>query len=143
AGYVWPSPDGKKLAVRDDQNYVLHVVDAKTGKDRSFGEAGNSVHQIRWAPDGSAFAWTSDKNLYIFSEGDEMPLAVEDCNLQYGVFSWCPDSKTAAFCRAEREGDADGWTCRIEVVDRKSGKRRVLAGPFWTMADPEWSPDGT
>jgi len=142
AGYLWPSPDGGKLAIRTD-NSVLHLVDSKTGKDTMFGEAGNAISQIRWASDGSAFAWSSDKSIYILSEGDAKPLLVEDCHPQYGVFSWSPDSKSLAFCRADREGDADAWTCRIEAVDRKSGKRRVLAGPFWTMTDPEWSPDGT
>ena len=142
-GYAWPSPDGSKLAIREDGKYLLHIIDANTGKELPTGAPPGTASQIRWAPDGSALAWSGDKELRILEEGAVKPIVIENSDVQYRNFEWSPDSRSIAFCRADREGDPDGWTCRIEIVDRKTRRSRVIAGPFWTMSDPEWSPDGS
>jgi len=143
-GVLWTTPDGRRLAIRgDDPKDTLHVVDTKTGKDTTFGDEGTGTHQVRWAPDGSALAWTTwttDRNLYLLPAGEEKPVAFNACGPHCGPLAWSCDSRYIAFCRADRDGDADGWICRIELVEVSSGKSRVILGPLWTMSDPEWSP---
>jgi Tol biopolymer transport system component len=143
-GTVWPRPDGGKLAIRSDEaNGTLHVVDLKTGNDSVLGDAGIGTSQIRWSPDSSTLAWTAGSKLYLMKEGAAKPTVVENGNAQYGQFAWSFDSRFVAYCHADREGDVEAWSCRIEVVEAASGKGRVIAGPLWTMSDPAWSPDST
>jgi WD40 repeat protein len=142
-GYFWVRPDGARLAIRGDRNSTLHVVDANTGKEIVVGEGGMQASWVSWSPDGSTLAWSTKNDLCFWKEGEAKPRIVENCGLQYGQFAWSPDSRSVAFCRADREGDPDGWSCRIDLIEAASGPSRVIAGPFWTMNDPEWSPDGS
>ena len=135
------SPDGKKLAV-GDQDSVVRVFDAKTGwvvrKLPAFSERGDAAIPL-YSPDGVLLAVVTSKGRVGVwdSEKGDVPrwvLPPDDADVRHLAFS--PDGKLLA--------GAEEWgKNRVRLWDARSGKdvRQLPAHPK-NVTDLAFSPDG-
>src|SRR5579859_3062622 len=126
------------------------VGDLTTGAHRIVaGDAGVSVTQPRWSPDGRHLAFLSDRTGYLnlwLADGDgsrPRPLVSEAG--EHGPppwvsgahsYDWAPDSRSIVLGRTL----AGSW--QLAIVDVASGTVRELAAPAGVYSSIRWSPDG-
>ena len=131
------SPDGRKLAyVSAGQIWMLSLADTSIKPEKLFQSRGGQS-QIRWSPDGTMIAFTSNR-------GDHSFIGIYKVNAKTASFSetsmdndtypvWSPDSKQLAYIRIPnmnniipfvpvREGNP--WS--IRTFDIQSGKTKEL-----------------
>src|SRR5262245_13764013 len=163
------SPDGSQLlftvteppkgATRARSIWLLDVA---SGRLRQLTFSGKTDGSPRWSPDGSAIAFTSDREgpaqLYRLSLRGGEAERLTDRKERVGAFRWSPDGTRIALMMNEpkpeslekREKDRDD----ARVVDKEERHERVwmldletkklqqaTSGP-WQIDQIEWLPDG-
>jgi len=163
------SPDGTQLVftVTDPPKgnaraRSLWLFDVATGRVRQLTFSGKSDGSPRWSPDGSAIAFTSDRDgtaqLYVLSLRGGEAEKLTDRKERVGSFRWSPDgsriallmneAKPEALDKREKERDdarvvdKDERHERVWLLDVKSKRLlQATAGP-WQIDQIEWMPDG-
>jgi dipeptidyl aminopeptidase/acylaminoacyl peptidase len=167
------SPDGSKLAftvtdpvkgkARARAIWLLDLNDLNGGRLRQLTFSGASDGSPRWAPDGSAIAFTSDRDggeaqLYLLS------LRGGEAERLYGgkekveSFRWSPDGARIALLMKEpkpdtrvarerdrddgRVADKDDLRARIWMLDMASRRLAQVTAGRWKVDQIEWLPDG-
>lgn len=132
---VW-SPDGNSLAFTSAGE--LHVLDRRTGTDRTITAAGALVNAPSWSRDGSAIAFDR-------SAGGAVPeLWVVELatgskrRLGNGAEpSFGPDGRIVFQC-----ANTGGLGYRLCLTDGRGTDLGAIPGTL-NLASPEWSPDGS
>jgi Tol biopolymer transport system component/predicted Ser/Thr protein kinase len=138
------SPDGKLIAYTSDVsgNFDLYVTDVHGNAPLRLTKDRTDVSHPSWFPDGSAIAFSSERNgipeiwkISPLGGGETLLLS----NAQSPAIS--PDGKHIAFCR-----EATNGCLRIGVAALSNPSDcRILTGDreeLWHHWDPAWSPDG-
>jgi Tol biopolymer transport system component len=144
-GPVW-SPRGGELAFQgqttDGARLWIYVVRADGTHKRRLTRGGDPS----WSPDGHRLAFIRDGRLFtIGSSGKGRRRLSRKGEFVVGQ-DWAPKGNLIAYVEAERRGNCldcvAHWSLRLETVNAKSGRVRVLMGGrrrfFW--GDPVWMP---
>lgn len=163
------SPDGTRLvftvteAVKGAARArAIWMLDVASGRLRQLTFSGKSDGSPRWSPDGSAIAFTSDRDgpaqLYLLrmrgGEAEQLTSRKE----RVEAFRWSPDGARIALTMAEpkpealqrRESDRDDARvvdkderhARIWLLDVASGALSQATSGSWQIDQIEWMPDG-
>jgi dipeptidyl aminopeptidase/acylaminoacyl peptidase len=140
------SPDGKKLAyTAAGQIWTLSLIDTVTKPEKLFQSRGGQS-QIRWSPDGTMIAFTSNRGDHSFIGVYHLTtknVSFAETSMDNDTYStWSPDSRQLAYIRIPnmnniipfvpvREGNP--WS--IRSFDIQSGKAKEL----WKAADGKGS----
>jgi Tol biopolymer transport system component len=138
------SPDGTKIAVEFDHDLLVMNVD---GSGRRLLTDDYTTHQeadIRWSPDGTTLAFTSDIHGYGLytvpaAGGTIQKVSVGITSLGSRRYSWAPDSSNLVF---------SGWDSALQKTDlyvaTPDGSQidRITTTNEWPTS-PDWSPDGS
>ena len=133
--YAALSPDGTKLASTGGQTKVK-VLDATTGRlVAEFDESGNRNHSVRWSPDGSLIAATSDdKKLRVWNLASQERVLLVDVAEVMRTTEFSPDGEQLVV--ACMNGN-------VMVFDVQSGDRVHRLDSHRTGVHvARWSPDG-
>ncbi len=163
------SPDGTQLVftVTDPPKgnaraRSLWLLDIATSRVRQLTFAGKSDGAPRWSPDGSAIAFTSDRDgtaqLYVLSLRGGEAEKLTDRKERVGSFRWSPDGSRIALLMNEakpealekREKDRDDARVvdkderheRVWLLDVKTRQLLQATAGSWQIDQFEWMPDG-
>ncbi len=130
------SPSGARVAV--EARGELFSVPAKAGDTRNMtGTSGARERFPRWAPDGKAIAYVSDKtgNWEIYTQpqlGGEATAITVNSGLPINGIEWSPDSKYLQFSTEANE---------LWIVEAATKKLTKIAKGNYGIGDTDWSPD--
>jgi hypothetical protein len=97
----------------------------------------NKPEDLRWSPDRSKIAFTSDSNIYVINaDGTGLIRLTNDGDNHYP--KWWPDSKKIIF---ERHTIQEGWKFYMVHIDGRRQVEPVNLSPD-VSTRPEWSQDG-
>jgi len=163
------SPDGSQLAFTvtnppkgNARARAVWLLEIGSGRLRQLTFSGKSDSAPRWSPDGSAIAFTSDRDgapqLYLLSMRGGEAEKLTSSKERVTAFRWSPDGTRIALLMNEakpeavekREKDRDDARVvdkeerheRVWILDVKSKRlQQSTAGP-WQIDQIEWLPDG-
>jgi dipeptidyl aminopeptidase/acylaminoacyl peptidase len=164
------SPDGSKLAftVTDPvkgkaRARAIWLLDVNAGRLRQLTFSGASDGSPRWAPDGSAIAFTSDRDggeaqLYLLSMRGGEAERLYGGKEKVESFRWSPDGARIALLMKEpkpdtrvaherdrddsRVADKDDRHSRVWMLDVASRHLAQVTAGLWKVDQIEWLPDG-
>jgi dipeptidyl aminopeptidase/acylaminoacyl peptidase len=165
-----PSPDGTRVAfvvAEIDEKENLYQSDVWIA-----GVGGDPYRVTRHPKNDKAPAWSPDgKNLAFLSEREEKaqiflvdarggePWKLTDAKAGVAAFCWSPDAKAIAYVATdaptdeeekktkakndEKVVDKDPKMAHLWTIDLDTKKATRLTEGGFTLADPQWSPDGS
>ena len=163
------SPDGSRLAFTvaepakgTARTRAIWPLDVSTGRSRQLTFSGKNDAAPRWAPNGSAIAFTSDRDgaaqLYLLPLAGGEAERVTDTKERVESFRWSPDGlriallmnepKSEAQQKREREKDdsrvidKDARHARVWMLDVASKRLTQVTSGSWEIGQIEWLPDG-
>ncbi|MBZ5557878.1 MAG: S9 family peptidase [Acidobacteriia bacterium] len=163
------SPDGSRLVFTVTEPVTgaararaIWVLDIGSGRARPLTFSGKSDGSPRWAPDGSAIAFTSDREgpsqLYRLSMRGGEAEKLTDRREAVGAFRWSPDGARIALMMTEptpeaqrtrerdkddsRVVDKDDRRARIWMLDLASRALTQITNGNWRIGQIEWLPSG-
>jgi len=163
------SPDGSRLAFTvtepvkgTSRARAIWLLDVASGRLRQLTFSGKSDGSPRWSPDGSAIAFTSDRDgeaqLYLLSLRGGEAQRLTDRTERVESFRWAPDGRRIALLMNEPKTDAEQQRKRDKddgrVVDKEDRHARVwivdvatkqltqATAGRWKIDQIEWLPDG-
>src|SRR6185295_5892296 len=170
AGDLAFSPDGSRLVftVAEPVNgtaraRALWMLDVPGGGLRQLTFSGKNDTAPRWSPDGSAIAFTSDRDggppqLYLLPMRGGEAEKLTDRKDGVGAFRWSPDGTRIALLMAEAKSDVllqrerdkdDGRVVdkddrhpRVWTLDLPSRRLTPVTSGCWKIAEIAWTPDG-
>ena len=115
------SPDGKRLAFGSDRSdkRQIYLIDPRGGEAEALTTAEDGISAFAWAPDGSAIAFTAQN-----PKSD----AAKEREKKHGEYDVV---------------DQDHRMTHLHVIDLATKKARRLTQGSFTVANFDWSPDGT
>jgi WD40 repeat protein len=130
------SPDSRFVAVTDEVQPFLRLVDTATGTARTLSVPAPTFDQFVWSPDGRWLAGAVGGNL---ARVDIKSGAIKQLAVGGSGATWSPDSSRIAFVQA-RCG-----TCpaSIAVVGVDGSRTTQITRAVAFSSNPVWSPDGT
>ena len=93
-----------------------------------------------WSPDGSAVAYQSDGQLYLYDVVTKESRKVNTGDLAVMPLAWSPDGKTIACYAGKKDSQEAASLC---AVDAASGETSVLARNVWPPPDTEDAPESS
>ena len=96
-----------------------------------------------WSPNGRRLAYIERNNLRVIGvdgRGDGLV-----ARFASGWFDWSPDGTRLAFASTTGDGRAGTLRTTLDVIPVAGGMRRTLfvdPGPYGSLPNPVWSPDG-
>jgi len=163
------SPDGSRLAFTVAEPVkgtararAIWLFDVAGGGLRQLTFSGKNDSSPRWKPDGSAIAFTSDREgpaqLYVLPLAGGEAEKITDSKERVGAFRWSPDGTRIVLLMNEpkpdalekREKDRDDARVvdkedrreRVWVLDVATHHLRQVTSGSWQIAQIEWMPDG-
>jgi dipeptidyl aminopeptidase/acylaminoacyl peptidase len=163
------SPDGSQLVFTvaepvkgSARARALWLLDVTTGRLRQLTFSGKSDGSPRWSPDGSAIAFTSDRDgtaqLYRLPMGGGEAERLTDGKERVESFRWSPDGRRIALLMNESRTDAlerrakerddarvvdkDDRHARVWMLDVASKALVQVTSGRWRISQVEWMPDG-
>lgn len=153
----WPMPagwsaDGSKLAITDEYNGDLYVMDRTGSLDRVGERAGCCwfVTEAWMSPDGTKRVVFDSGRLQIVDLEDSRPSRVIDVEQfeetrgdvggQPSMPVWSPDGSQVAYIWSK---GGDFATPAVGIVDLTSGASRELISGWGLVRQLAWSPDGS
>jgi dipeptidyl aminopeptidase/acylaminoacyl peptidase len=163
------SPDGSQLVFTitdppkgNARARAIWLLDVGSGRLRQLTFSGKSDGSPRWAPDGSAIAFTSDRDgaaqLYLLPLRGGEAEKLTDRKERVGAFRWSPDGSRIALLMNESKPDAlekkekardDARVVdkeerheRVWLLDVKSRTLQQATAGRWQIGQFEWMPDG-
>jgi dipeptidyl aminopeptidase/acylaminoacyl peptidase len=163
------SPDGAQLVFTvaepvkgTSRARALWLLGVASGRLRQLTFSGKSDASPRWAPDGSAIAFTSNRDgvdqLYLLPLVGGEAERLTDRKERVEAFRWSPDGKQIAILmqepvaddRQRRERDKDDSRAvdkddrhkRVWILDVATKALRQATSSAWRIEQIEWLPDG-
>jgi dipeptidyl aminopeptidase/acylaminoacyl peptidase len=163
------SPDGSRLVFTVTEPVkgtararAIWMLDVASAGARPLTFSGKSDGAPRWAPDGSAIAFTSDREgpaqLYRLSMRGGEAEKLTDHKDAVGAFRWSPDGTRIALMMAEPKPDArqkrerdkddsrvvdkDDRRARVWMLDLASRALTQVTTVDWRIGQIEWLPSG-
>jgi dipeptidyl aminopeptidase/acylaminoacyl peptidase len=131
------SPDGKRLAYTSQgQVWILSLTDTVSKPEKLFQSRGGQS-QIRWSPDGTMIAFTSNRGDHSFIgiyHSDTKNVSFVETSMDNDTYpTWLPDSKQLAYIRIPNMNDIipfvpvrEGNPWSIRLFDIQSGKAKEI-----------------
>jgi len=168
---VFWSPDGTRILVisedilrddgtREDTPYArLYVVDVATKRTTLLTPEDRDHTYACWSPDGKKIAYVNASlegkdsfntfDLFVIDAAGGTPRRITwDLAPKFSI-QWSPDGTKLAFdwedpVRVEPSNPSTGscGTCRIGVLDLRTGTARKITSGNDSASQPRWSPDG-
>jgi TolB protein len=138
--YGW-ARDGRIAYSGDRINDEVFVANGDWSGGRNVTRNPARDYQAVWSPDGSAIAFTSDRDgneeIYVVKADGSEPRNLTNWRGDDQHGSWSPDGRKIVF-QSERKGNTDVYVVNVDGT----GLRRLTRNPD-EDASPAWSPDGS
>jgi len=163
------SPDGARLVFTVTEPVKgaararsIWMLDVESGRVRQLTFSGRNDTSPRWAPDGDAIAFLSDRDgaaqLYLLSTRGGEAEKLTDRKEVISMFRWSPDGRRIALLMPEAKAesqqkkerdkddgrviDKDDRRPRVWMLDVASRKLVQVTSGSWQIAQIEWLPAG-
>lgn len=138
--YVWPSPDGSRIAYELGGNQPIQVLDLATGKTVSvLGSTG--ADGAGWSPQGQQLAFVVGGALRLYTVSNATSVTLSASLNMRGPLNWRPDGQVLA---AVAEPSSD--PTRVALLSPALQAVTFLPSSSSSVAaqsEPIWSPDGS
>ena len=144
-----PSPDGRHVACRGEQNLNIWSL----AKDTSVNIAQfhmENVEGIAWSPDGKNVVWNDNRKLTVFSVDDGKSTTLVEAGQEeeitgYGWFqAWSPDGKKIAYVLRNISAGANALAELWAVPSAGGTPQKIAVAPedYPVLSDVVWHKNG-